>query len=78
MDIREIIMADAQITGGQTVFRNSRVPIETLFDHLDGGSLDEFLDQFPTVTKEQAVGLLKWISQLFSYRKPDQLYASFS
>lgn len=79
MDIREIIMADAGIMGGQTVFRNTRVPIETLFDHLESGvSLDEFLDQFPTVTKEQAVGLLEWISQLFNSRNPDQLYASFT
>ena len=78
MDIRETIMADAEIMGGQTVFRNTRVPIETLFDHLESGvSLDEFLDQFPTVTKEQAVGLLEWTSQLFDSRNPDQLYASF-
>jgi uncharacterized protein (DUF433 family) len=60
MDIRFLITVDKDILGGQPVFSGTRVPVETLFDHLEAGiSLDEFLDNFPTVTKEQAVTLLE-------------------
>jgi uncharacterized protein (DUF433 family) len=45
---------------GATVFAGTRVPVETLFDYLEAGdTLDEFLRQFPTVTREQAVALLE-------------------
>ena len=60
MDIKEIINVDAEILSGQPVFTGTRVPVETLFDHLESGiSLDEFLDDFPTVSKEQAIALLE-------------------
>jgi uncharacterized protein (DUF433 family) len=59
MDIQQLVTFDQEIMGGQPVFNNTRVPVETLFDHLEMGvSLDEFLDDFPTVTKEQAIALL--------------------
>lgn len=59
MDLHQIINIDREILSGQPVFRGTRVPIETLFDHLEAGvSLEEFLDDFPTVSKEQAVQLL--------------------
>ncbi|MDZ4809343.1 MAG: DUF433 domain-containing protein [Bacteroidota bacterium] len=65
MDIRELITIDSEILGGQTVFKDTRVPVETLFDHLEAGiSLDQFLEDFPTVTKEQAIGLLDWASRI--------------
>lgn len=77
MDIRQIITTDAEILGGQTVFRGTRVPVESLFDHLEAGvSLDEFLDQFPTVSKDQAIGLLEWTNKLLNSKNLDQLYAS--
>jgi uncharacterized protein (DUF433 family) len=45
---------------GATVFAGTRVPVETLFDYLEAGdTLDEFLRQFPTVTREQAVAVLE-------------------
>lgn len=54
MGIRDIITIDNDILGGQLVFKGTRVPVESLFDHLEAGvSLDEFLDDFPTVSKEQ-------------------------
>lgn len=60
MVIREIITMDNDILGGQPVFKGTRVPVESLFDHLEAGvPLEEFLDDFPTVSKEQAVGLLE-------------------
>jgi uncharacterized protein (DUF433 family) len=59
MNIHEIISVDKDVLGGQTVFKGTRVPVETLFDHLESGiSLDEFLDDFPTIDRKQAIGLL--------------------
>ncbi|MFZ4057546.1 MAG: DUF433 domain-containing protein, partial [Ferruginibacter sp.] len=59
MNIRDLITIDKEILGGQTVFKGTRVPVESLFDHLEAGvTLDAFLEDFPTVTKEQAVALL--------------------
>jgi uncharacterized protein (DUF433 family) len=53
------IITDPEIMGGTPVFAGTRVPIQTLFDYLmDGCTLDEFLDNFPTVTREVALHLL--------------------
>jgi uncharacterized protein (DUF433 family) len=77
MDIRELITIDKEILGGQTVFKGTRVPVESLFDHLEAGvSLDAFLEDFPTVTKEQAIALLDWANKLFNTKNLDQLYAA--
>lgn len=77
MDIRELITMNNEILGGQTVFKGTRVPVESLFDHLEAGiSLDAFLEDFPTVTKEQAIGLLAWANKLFNSKNLDQLYAA--
>ncbi len=60
MGIRELITVDNEILSGQTVFKGTRVPVESLFDYLEAGvSLDDFVDNFPTVTKAQAVALLE-------------------
>lgn len=65
MGIKEIINVDTEILSGQPAFTGTRVPVESLFDHLESGiSLDEFLDDFPTVSKEQAIALLKIKSDL--------------
>ncbi len=65
MEINEIINVDEEILAGQPVFRGTRVPVESLFDHLEAGvSLDDFLDDFPTVSKEQAVALLDVANKL--------------
>jgi uncharacterized protein (DUF433 family) len=46
--------------GGTPVFAGTRVPIQTLLDYLEAGDrLDDFLDEFPTVTREQAVAFLE-------------------
>ena len=75
MNIRELITIDKEILGGQTVFKGTRVPVETLFDHLEAGiPLDQFLDDFPTVSKEQAIALLDWASRLLNTKSLDQLY----
>jgi uncharacterized protein (DUF433 family) len=65
MEIRKIISQDPDLLGGTPVFTGTRVPIETLFDHLEAGvSLDGFLDDFPSVSKEQAVALLEMARSL--------------
>jgi len=55
-----LIEVDPEKLGGTPVFYGTRVPIQNLFDCLETGeSLDEFLDQFPTVTREQALAVLE-------------------
>jgi uncharacterized protein (DUF433 family) len=56
----QIVSISPDIMGGVPVFSNTRVPIQTLFDYLKAGdSIDDFLDGFPTVTKDQVIGLLE-------------------
>jgi uncharacterized protein (DUF433 family) len=56
----QIIQSDPEIMGGEPVFAGTRVPVYNLFDYLAAGdSLDEFLDQFPSVSREQAVAALE-------------------
>lgn len=56
----DLIERDPEILGGTPVFRGTRVPIQTLFDYLEeGDSLDEFPDDFPTVSREQAMAMLE-------------------
>ena len=77
MDIKSLITIDNDILGGQPVFAGTRVPVETLFDHLESGvSLDDFLDDFPTVSKEQAIALLDVANKLLTSKNMEQLYAS--
>jgi len=57
--INQFIESDAEKLSGTPVFRGTRVPIKNLFDYLEAGDdLDEFLDDFPTVTRAQAIGVL--------------------
>ncbi len=54
-----VVHSDPEILGGTPVFVGTRVPVQSLFDYLEGGeTLDEFLRQFPSVTREQAVAAL--------------------
>ena len=77
MDLKEIISADSEVLGGQTVFKGTRVPVETLFDHLEAGiTIDAFLEDFPSVSKEQAVALLEYANKLLNTKNLDQLYAA--
>jgi len=75
VDIRHIISKNPEVLGGTPVFAGTRVPIETLFDHLEAGiPLDEFLDDFPTVTKEQAVALLEVANKILNSKVIEKLY----
>lgn len=71
----DVINIDPGILGGTPVFKGTRVPIEILFDHLETGkTIDEFLEDFPTVTKEQVVQVLELVGQWFSSNKIKQFY----
>ena len=55
-----VVHSDPKILGGTPVFVGTRVPVQVLFDCLEAGdSLDRFLDQFPTVSREQALAALE-------------------
>ena len=77
MDIRSLITIDNEILSGQAVFTGTRVPVETLFDHLEAGvSLDEFLEDFPGVTRQQAIDLLEAANKILTSKNIEQLYAA--
>ena len=60
-----VIHSDPEILGGTPVFVGTRVPLQALIDYLKAGrSLDEFLDDFPSVTRDQAVAVLEEAKQL--------------
>ncbi len=60
MDTTKVITSYLDVLGGELVFRGTRVPLRALFDYLEGGdTLDIFLDDFPTVTREQAITALE-------------------
>ena len=59
MDRHQIYHSDPEILGGTPVFQGTRVPVQNLLDYLAAGRpLDDFLEGFPGVSREQAVGFL--------------------
>ena len=59
VESRSVVHSDPEISGGTPVFRGTRVPVHSLFDYLEGGeTIEQFLDQFPSVSKEQALSVL--------------------
>ena len=55
-----VVHSDSEILGGTPVFRGTRVPLKNLVDYLAAGdTLDEFLDHFPSVKREQAMAVLE-------------------
>ena len=70
-----VIHSDPDILGGTPVFVGTRVPMRTLLDYLEAGdSLDEFLDHFPSVRREQAIATLELAKEtLTAYANPATL-----
>ena len=55
-----VVQRSPDVMSGTPVFKGTRVPVQTLLDHLEAGdSLEKFLDSFPTVTREQAIAFLE-------------------
>jgi len=55
-----VIIKDPEILGGEPVFRGTRVPFKILIEYLEGGdTLDQFLEQYPSVTRELAIAAIE-------------------
>jgi uncharacterized protein (DUF433 family) len=64
-----VIIKNPEILGGTPVFRGTRVPIQTLFDYLEGGeTIEDFLEGFPTVSRESAIAALEEAKNLLFAR----------
>jgi uncharacterized protein (DUF433 family) len=64
-----VVHSDPEILGGTPVFVGTRVPVKSLYDYLEAGdTLDEFLDSFPSVTREQAVAALELAREMTEAR----------
>ena len=62
--VEELVTSNPDVLGGRRVFRNTRVPVEVLFENLvDGLSLDEILDSYPTLDRDDVVAVLKHAGQ---------------
>lgn len=60
LSLESVVWIDPERMGGQPCFHGTRVPIKILFDYIEGGEpLDEFLEGFPDVTREQALAVLE-------------------
>jgi len=73
--IKDYINIDPDILAGQPVFKGTRVPIDTLFLHLEKGvALNEFLEDFPTVKKEQAIAVLDIAGKILTSKNIEKIY----
>ena len=67
--VTAVVHSDPEILGGTPVFVGTRVPLQNLIDYLAGGdSLDEFLEQFPSVSREQAQAALELARDILEER----------
>ncbi len=75
MKIEDFITIDPEILHGTPVFKGTRVPVQSLFWHLEKGiSIDAFLDDFPSVTREQIVWVLDLSGSMFEPKKSEGAY----
>lgn len=75
----DVISINPEVLCGTPVFSGTRVPVETLFDHLESGiSLDDFLSDFPSVTHQQAVRVLELAGKVVSSANFKKLYETAS
>lgn len=74
----KVINIDKEILGGTPVFDGTRVPIRNLFDYLETGeTIDEFLEDFPSVRREQILRLLEYSEQI-TLRSSQILHENFA
>ena len=75
MKITDVVTIDEEIQSGTPVFKGTRVPIQSLFWHLESGvTIDEFLEDFPSVTKKQVIQLLELSNKMVNTPQIIQLY----
>jgi len=71
------VSIDQEVMGGTPVFVGTRVPVQTLFDYIEGGeTLEEFLDDFPSVLKENAIQVLEMAKKTIT--SPSILHENFA
>jgi uncharacterized protein (DUF433 family) len=76
--VAAVIHSDPEIMGGTPVFIGTRVPLATLLDYLEAGQpLSEFLEDFPTVTRQQAVSALEQAKEALLARARPGLTSAF-
>jgi len=76
--MEKLINIDPEVVSGTPVFNGTRVPVQNLFDYLEGGySLEEFLKNFPGVKKEQAAGVLELAGKILTSEKFKTEYEDF-
>lgn len=73
--VKDYIDINMEILGGNAVFKGTRVPIESLFLHLENGiPLDEFLEDFPSVARDQAIAVIEIASKLMTSKNIEKIY----
>ena len=77
MKLSELVTIDKEIQNGTPVFKGTRVPIKSLFWHIESGiTIDDFLEDFPSVKKEQAIQLLILTEKIFTTPDLMRMYES--
>ena len=71
--ITEVITVNSEIMGGTPVFTGTRVPVQTLFDYIESGdNVNEFISDFPTVKRTQAIKVLEIAKKLLTQHVPHE------
>lgn len=72
-----LITISPNIQSGEPVFSNTRVPVKNLFDYLKAGhSLNEFLEDFPSVKKEQAIQVIEHLERFLHFHSPEYVQST--
>jgi len=75
MKITDLITIDKDIQSGTPVFKGTRVPVQSLFWHIEEGvTIDEFLEDFPSVSREQVIELLELTNKMVNSPQIIQMY----
>ncbi|AQG79551.1 DUF433 domain-containing protein [Spirosoma montaniterrae] len=75
--LADVVSINPKVMGGTPVFAGTRVPIQSLFDHIELGiTVDAFLEDFPSVSKEQVMGVLKIAERLLTAPNLTSIYAA--
>lgn len=75
LNAKDLVTTDPEVLGGRPVFKGTRVPVESFMWHLEKGvTIDQFIEDFPSVEREQAVGVLELVGNLFTPERIKKLY----
>ena len=73
--LQQLIISNPNILGGEPIFQGTLVPVKILFQHLEKGiPLEAFLDDFPSVSREQAVAVLSYFEGIMTAQNLEKLY----